>query len=95
MDSEQAKCLAFNDAVSWCKELHLTHMVFETDLKGIEGYINNSSPVIAWENEVILLDVIGRLKTIPQWGCNFVPRFCNNSVDKLAKFSKRFGITNV
>lgn len=64
-------------------------------LKGIEGYINESAPVVVWESEDILLDAIGKLNNIPQWECNFVSRICNKSVDKLAKFSRKFGITRV
>ncbi|XP_026429794.1 uncharacterized protein LOC113326221 [Papaver somniferum] len=94
INSEQAECLAFLDAVRWSKELQHNHIVFETDLKGIESYINKLAPDIAWENEDILLDAMNKLKTIPHWECNFIPRLCNKAVDKLAKFSRRNGITN-
>ncbi|XP_026419811.1 uncharacterized protein LOC113315769 [Papaver somniferum] len=91
--SEQAECLAFYQAVKWSKELQHTHIVLETDLKGTESYINNSAPVIAWENEDILLDAIECLKNIPQWECHFVPRNCNKPVDKLAKHNWKNGVT--
>ncbi|XP_026415862.1 uncharacterized protein LOC113311234 [Papaver somniferum] len=38
--TEQAECLALLDVVSWCVESQLSHVVFETDLQGIEGSKN-------------------------------------------------------
>ncbi|XP_026399479.1 uncharacterized protein LOC113295355 [Papaver somniferum] len=64
--SEQAECLTFLDAIRWGIELRYTHIVFETDLQGIDSYINNSTPAVAWKNEDILLDAIDSLKNIPQ-----------------------------
>lgn len=74
-------------------ELQYTHIVFETDLQGIDSFINSCSPVIAWENEDILLDVIESLKHIPQWKCHYIPRLCNKPADELAKYSRKNGIT--
>ncbi|XP_026435842.1 uncharacterized protein LOC113333633 [Papaver somniferum] len=92
-DSESAECLDFSDAVSWTHDLENTHIIFETDLKNIESYINKTFSGIAWENEDILLDTLDKLKTIPHWRCNFIPRLCNKSVDKLAKYNRKNGIT--
>ncbi|XP_026416922.1 uncharacterized protein LOC113312387 [Papaver somniferum] len=64
-NSKHAECLAFFDAVSWSKELRHTHVVFETDLRTIESYINSAKPVIAWKNESILIDALDCLKFIP------------------------------
>ncbi|RZC81200.1 hypothetical protein C5167_043775 [Papaver somniferum] len=91
--SENAECLAFLNAVRWGVELQYTHVVFETDLQGIDSFINSCSPVIAWENEDILLDVIESLKHIPQWKCHYIPRLCNKPADELAKYSRKNGIT--
>ncbi|XP_026438974.1 uncharacterized protein LOC113337521 [Papaver somniferum] len=86
-NSEHAECLAFFYVVNWSKELQHTHIVLETDLQGIENYINKAEPVIAWENEGILLDALDVLKSIPFWLCHYVPSYCNKPVDKLAKFN--------
>ncbi|XP_026460009.1 uncharacterized protein LOC113360757 [Papaver somniferum] len=94
-NSEQAECLAFLDAVKWCAELQRTHIVLETDLKGIESFINDLQPVISWENENILLDVVDCLRKIPHWECYFVSRNCNKPADRLAKYSRRNRVTSV
>ncbi|XP_026442295.1 uncharacterized protein LOC113341753 [Papaver somniferum] len=94
-DSEQMECLAFSEAVKWSKALQDAHVVLETDLQGIESYIVKKAPVIAWENEDILIDAIDSLKSIPHWMCHFVPRSCNKPADKLAKFSRKYRVNRV
>ncbi|XP_026420966.1 uncharacterized protein LOC113316994 [Papaver somniferum] len=93
-DVEQPECLALL-AVRWSKMMQLTDLIFETDLKNIADYINKASPVIAWENEGILLDVLVVLKSFQCWECKYIPRVCNKVADMLAKFSRRFRISKV
>ncbi|XP_026441134.1 uncharacterized protein LOC113340144 [Papaver somniferum] len=92
---EHAECLAFFEAVSWSKEMRHTHVVFETDLQAIETYINSAKPVIAWENESILIDVLDCLKFIPFWLCRYIPRDCNKPDDELVEFSRKFRVTSL
>ncbi|XP_026430941.1 uncharacterized protein LOC113328064 [Papaver somniferum] len=94
-DAEQAECLSLLDAVRWSKKMHLTDVIFETDLKNIADYINKASPVIAWENEGILLDVLVVLKSFHGWECKYIHRLCNKAADKLAKFSRRSRVSQV
>ncbi|XP_026384394.1 uncharacterized protein LOC113279978 [Papaver somniferum] len=94
-DSERAECLSMYDAVVWCREMRISHDMFETDLQTIDGFINNSSSAIVWENEDILHDVIHIMKGFPDWKCRFIPRKCNKPADELAKFGKKFNVTHV
>ncbi|XP_026383413.1 uncharacterized protein LOC113278906 [Papaver somniferum] len=95
-NSEKEECLALLDATIWSKELQISHIVIQTDLKNIEGYISNNSPVIAWDNETLLLDAIVILNTnLFSWKCHFIPRVCNKPADELAKFSRKFRVERV
>lgn len=94
-DAEQAECLTLLDAVRWSKTMQLKDVIFEIDLKNIADYINKASPVIAWENEGIMLEVLVVLKSFQCWECKYIPRVCNKAADKLAKFSRRFRVSQV
>ncbi|XP_026440724.1 uncharacterized protein LOC113339706 [Papaver somniferum] len=93
--SEQAECVTFYDAVKWCEELQISQVIVETDLKGIENYINNAAPVISWESETILLDAIDKLKFFIRWNCSFVSRKCNKTADTLAKYRRQHKVSRI